>query len=202
MPTILELGEKAPQWLRDARTENAVVRLDEYSVIVWESGNWLGGDFLGGDFRGGDFLGGYFRGGDFRGGLWRGGVWHMPEDIKMLMAARCGIIFRNGWATAYRTTKKDGHGRHNSEFIQKPGKFYEDGLPAAGSGTCVRGIHVGSMAAAWTYFGVDRTCQMWEVRFREADLLDCDGEKARIRGGIFRKITPQFYGAKRAGGPK
>jgi len=61
------IPENAPQWLKDATTENAVVEI-QYGWVIW-----LGGDFLGGDFRGGNFLGGDFRGGNFLGGNFRGG---------------------------------------------------------------------------------------------------------------------------------
>jgi hypothetical protein len=111
------------------------------------------------------------------------------------MAAIIGIVFEGGHATAYRTTKSDGSGRYYSGFTQIEGEYREADLPAAGSGTCVRGIHVTSAARAWTYFGVDPTCQMWRVTLTPADLLDCDGEKARISGGVFEKIANPFYAA-------
>jgi hypothetical protein len=39
---------------------------------------------------------------------------------------------------------------------------------------------------------------MWRVTFRREDLLDCDGEKARIAGGVFERIETPFF---TAGGP-
>jgi len=105
----------------------------------------------------------------------------------------CGIVFgEDGTATAYRTTHADGRGRHTTCYVQPEGEYREANLPPAGSGTCVPGIHVTTAARAHTYFGVDHTAQMWEVRFGREDLLDCDGEKARIAGGIFRKIQRPF----------
>jgi len=111
----------------------------------------------------------------------------------MMMSAMCGIVFDDrGIAAAYRTTQSDGRGRHTANFLQPEGEYYEtDALPA-GSGTCCKGIHVTTAARAWTYFGIDRTAQMWRVEFKREDLLDCDGEKARIRGGVFTKIPVPF----------
>ena len=72
----------APQWLLDADTVNADVRIVD-GLVVWScgdfrggsflGGNFLGGNFLGGDFLGGNFLGGNFLGGNFLGGNFRGG---------------------------------------------------------------------------------------------------------------------------------
>ena len=167
--TINELGEKCPQWLKDADTRDADVEIGPLGVVVWRGGVW-------------------------RGGVWRGGVWRDEKTNRLtFMAALCGIVFdSDGVATAYRTTTADGHGRHSKEFVQPEGEYREAGLPPSKSGTCVPGIHVTTAALAYTYFGVDQTAQMWEVKFRREDLLDCDGEKARIAGGVFRKIERPF----------
>ena len=181
---------------------------------VWRGGEWCGGVWRGGVWRDGVWCGGVWRDGVWRGGEWRGGVWcdgvwcdgvwcggvwrggeWRDENTARLpyMAALCGIVFAaDGFATAYRTTRANGHGRHVSGFLQPEGEYREVDLPPAGSGTCVRGIHVATAARAHTYFGVDHTAQMWEVKFRREDLLDCDGEKARIVGGVFRKIPRPF----------
>ncbi len=42
----------APQWLRDAKTENADVEVLTSGWVIWNSGNFLGGDFLGGSVNG------------------------------------------------------------------------------------------------------------------------------------------------------
>ena len=229
--TIKELGDIAPQWLREAKTDGENVDIVGGAVIwhggVWHGGEWRGGvwhcgEWCGGVWRGGVWCDGVWcdgvwrggewcdgvwcdgvwRGGEWRGGVWRGGEWcggewHGGENRLLLMSARCGIVFgADGYATAYRTTAADGRGRHNRNFVQPEGEYYENDASPAGASTCVSGIHVASAATAWTYFGVDKTAQMWEVRFREKDLLDCDGEKARIRGGIFRKIKCPFYDAE------
>lgn len=109
------------------------------------------------------------------------------------MASLIGIVFDgDGRATAYRTTQVSGRGRHNPDFEQPAGHYEEHDLPPAGSGTCVRGIHVAAAAKAWTYFGVDATCRFWRVEFKREALLDCDGEKARISGGVFTEIARPF----------
>ena len=126
----------------------------------------------------------------WRGGVWLGGEWRGGENRLLYMLSLLGLLGEE--LIAYRTTKSDGSGRHNSTFIQPEGEYYEDGLPPAGSGTCVRGIHVTTAARAWTYFGVDPRCQFWRVKFQLSDVLDCDGEKVRIRGGHFEKIARPF----------
>ena len=221
--TIDELGDRCPQWLRDAQTSNADVSVSQYRYVTWCDGEWRGGVWRGGEWRDGEWHGGVWRGGEWcggvwrggvwrggvwhggvwrdgewcggvwRGGVWRGGVWRGGEDRLLYMAALCGIVFDStGTGTAYRTTEADGSGRHTRTFQQVEGEYFELALPLAGTGTCVPGIHVTTAARAHTYFGVDPTAQMWEVKFRREDLLDCDGEKARIRGGVFRRIPRPF----------
>jgi hypothetical protein len=70
---ISELNN-APQWLIDARTENADVGFID-GRVVWRGGDWRGGVWRGGDWRGGVWLGGVWRVGDWHGGVWHGGVW-------------------------------------------------------------------------------------------------------------------------------
>ena len=165
----------------------------------WCEGQWCGGQWHDGVWRDGLWLGGEWCDGQWCGGEWCGGEWHgglwLDEKTQRLefMAAACGIVFgADGWATAYRTTTLDGHGRYTKCFVQPEGEYYEDNLPPPGSGTCVRGIHVSTAATAHTLLGVDHSAQMWEVRFKRSDLLDCDGQKARISGGVFRKIARPF----------
>ena len=169
-----DLPADAPQWLRDADIERP---------------KWLGGVWLGGVWRDG-----VWRGGVWRGGVWHGGEWRdkVTPNRLLYMTSLVGIVFDDsGYARAYRTTNASGQGRHNSSFVQPEGEYYEEDASPAGSGTCVPGIHVTSAARAWTYFGIDPTCQLWAVDFTRDDLLDCDGEKARIRGGTFMRIkTP------------
>jgi hypothetical protein len=164
----------------------------------WRRGNWHGGNWRRGDWHGGVWLGGVWRDGTWRGGNWRGGTWRDgnwlgTEERVFFMASFLGIVpDAEGMCTAYRTTNADGSGRYNKEFMQLEGEYFEDDALDAGSGTCVKGIHVSSAAVAYTYFGVNATAQMWRVHFHICDLLDCDGEKVRIRGGIFEKIERPF----------
>ena len=172
---------------------------------VWRDGEWHGGDWCGGDWRGGDWHsgnwcggkwhggiwhGGVWHGGDWCNGVWRGGVWRGSEDRLRYMLSLLGCVGEE--FVAYHTTQIDGMGRYNADFTQPEGEYYETNLPPAGAGTCVRGIHVTTAARAWTYFGVDPKCQFWEVRVKREDVLDCDGDKIRIRGGVFKKIPHPF----------
>jgi hypothetical protein len=166
---------------------------------VWHGGVWRGGVWRGGEWHGGGWYGGVWCGGKWYDGEWHGGEWSRGEwydkiigDRLAYMAAMIGIVpDSSGNCVAYRTTEADGRGRYDSNFIQPAGEYREDDAAPSGSGTCCNGIHVTTAARAWTYFSVDPSCQMWRVTFKWIDLLDCDGEKARIRGGYFEKIeTP------------
>jgi hypothetical protein len=129
----------------------------------------------------------------FRGGVFFAGEWRLPENRLLYMAAMLGIVFdADGYAIAYRSTHADCRGRHTSTFTQPEGDFFEPNCAPAGAGTCQIGIHVSSAVIAYTYFGIDRTAQLWRVKFHRDDLLDCDGQKARIRGGHFGKIPWPF----------
>ena len=72
-----------PDWLRDARTENADVDVFTDGWVTWKSGDFMGGDFMGGDFMGGDFIGGDFIGGDFMGGDFIGGTIKGSKALKI-----------------------------------------------------------------------------------------------------------------------
>ena len=204
------IPDNAPAWVKSAETKNANVEMFAGSVIwrggtwrggTWEGGVWEGGTWHIGTWRGGTWLGGTWRGGTWRGGTWQGGTWEggawedtVISDRMLYHAALIGIVFSpDGTAVAYRTTSSDGHGRHKTEWVQPQGEYYEYEALPAGSGTCVRGIHVTTMSMAHAYFGVDPTAQLWRVTFRREDLLDCDGQKARIRGGLFERIETPFF---------
>jgi len=96
---IEELGSAAPQWLREAKTMDADVDVEEGYVIwwggtweggvwnggvwkggvwwggVWEDGSWWGGTWKGGVWNGGTWWGGIWKGGTWKGGVWKGGIW-------------------------------------------------------------------------------------------------------------------------------
>ncbi len=159
----------------------------------WNRGEWHGGTWHGGAWHAGTWQSGVWHGGEWQGGVWRGGEWRGGENRLLYMASLAGIHFdEEGFATAYRTTSAGGVGRYSRSFRQPSGEWYDPYAEPAGSGICRPGIHVTSAARAWTYFGIDPACEFWRVRFRREDLLDCDGEKARIRGGVFEKIDRPF----------
>jgi hypothetical protein len=182
-------------WL-DGEWRGGVWHGGEWRGGVWHGGVWCGGEWRYGEWLGGEWLDGVWLDGEWRGGVWLGGAWHGGEwqhpdipDRLIFMASHLGIVFgKKGFATAYRSTQADGHGRHTSGFIQKSGKYLDPVAKPVGAGTCVKGIHVADIATAYTYFGIDPTAQLWEVKFKREDLLDCDFQKARIRGGTFKKI--------------
>jgi hypothetical protein len=162
----------------------------------FRGGEFLGGAFIGGEFLGGAFLGGAFIGGAFRGGAFIGGEWKHPtiHDRLLYMASMIGIVFDSkGYATAWRSTAAGGKGRYTEDFVQKSGRYFEVKAKPAGAGVCVKGIHVSTQAEALTYFGISPTAELWRVRFKREDLLDCDAKKARIRGGFFTRVPWPFY---------
>ena len=178
-----------PEWLQRADTVDAIVTVVN-GVVIWHGGEWHGGTWLGGRWLGGVWLGGTWLGGEWLGGTWLGGTWcDTTIDRVRYMAALCGIAFDSrGRAVGYRSTNADGSGRYTSEFVQPEGEWYDEQARPRGSGVCVPGIHVSNAVSAYTYFDVDPTAQLWRVEFAAEDLLDCDGEKARIRGGVFERI--------------
>ena len=167
-----------PQWLKDANTEDADVFICDDGIVDWRGGDWYGGNW--------------------RGGVWRGGVWRDTRINRLeFMASMCGIVFNedDGIATAYRSTRANCHGRYDYSFIQKEGRINVHYAPA-GVGTCVEGLHATSMGKALVYFGIDNDALLWEVKFARDDLLDCDCEKVRLKGGTCRQIPwPFFKGA-------
>ena len=64
----------APQWLLDAKTDNADVEIID-GRVVWYGGTWYGGEWRGGEWRGGEWHGGTWLGGIWHGGTWYGGEW-------------------------------------------------------------------------------------------------------------------------------
>lgn len=178
-----DLPADAPQWLKDADVERP----------EWRGGVWHDGEWCGGLWRGGVWNGGVWHDGVWQDGEWHGGVWHGKEDRLLYMASILGIVFdESGMARAYRTTLANGHGRHYRDFVQQAGSFVIADAKPAGTGTCCAGLHVTSAAIAHTYFGVDYSAQMWAVDFHRYDLLDCDGQKARIRAGCAMPIDNPF----------
>ena len=193
------------EWLRGewrgGEWRGGVWRGGEWRGGVWLRGEWLGGEWHGGEWHGGEWRGGVWRGGEWLrgewlGGVWRGGVWRGEENRLLYMAAQLGIVFGpDGKASAYRTTTAKNRGHYNKCFVQTPGRV-EVQHELAGAGTCVAGLHVTTASRAWTYFGIDPTAKLWRVTFERDDLLDCDGEKARLRGGWCEEIPWPFLEVK------
>jgi len=173
----------APEWLKNADTCGANVEWSDSGRLIW----------LGGKFRGGEFCGGAWHGGEWYGGEFRNGEWHDRRINRLnYHAILAGLVrTRRGWR-GWRSTNADGTGRYTQTFVQQSGEYYEDDALPRGSGTCCKGIHVAGQATAFTYFGIDPTAQLWQVDFSEENLLDCDGQKARIRGGVFTKVKWDF----------
>src|SRR4030042_520890 len=166
------IKENWPEWLKNAK-------ISDDSIIVIENGYVI------------------FKGGIWEGGTWEGGTWEDKKIDRLLFhAAFCGIIFIDDIATAYRSTNNNGSGRYMASFMQHEGEYYEQNYKPTGSGTCCKGIHITNASLAFTYFNVDFKSQLWEVKFKREDLLDCDGQKARIRGGYFKKIPCPFLISK------
>ena len=78
--TAISLLHDAPQWLRDAATEDADVTIEDGRVIwhggTWHAGIWYGGTWCRGTWHGGTWHAGIWYGGTWRGGTWHGGIWY------------------------------------------------------------------------------------------------------------------------------
>lgn len=159
------------------------------------NGSWDGGTWHDGTWENGEWYNGTWKSGRWNRGYWGRGIWEGKEDRMLYMLFLLGIIFDSeGYAEMYRVTQHNGHGLWCSWFVQPEGEFYVDDAEPAGSGTCCKGIHASSIEHAWSYFGIDLTHQLWKVKVKREDILDCDGRKIRIRGGIFSKVPLQFLG--------
>jgi len=71
-----------PQWLKDARTEYAVIEIIDGKVIwkdgiwldgVWEDGRWESGIWENGDWLSGTWVDGIWKDGTWKSGEWLGG---------------------------------------------------------------------------------------------------------------------------------
>jgi hypothetical protein len=67
--------ENAPQWLLEAKTEDADVIIVD-GCVVWFGGTWHGGTWNGGIWFGGIWFGGTWNGGTWNGGIWCDGIWN------------------------------------------------------------------------------------------------------------------------------
>jgi len=151
---------------------------------VWNYGTWNSGTWQGGLWESGVWHNGTWLNGTWNSGTWHNGIWQGIENPILYRLALAGITVSQGVATGYRATTYDGKGKFTKNFIQKEGTFTEKELP--------KGLPVTSIVKAWTSFNDHSTCQLWRVEFALEDLLDCDGEKARICGGTFTKIAKPF----------
>jgi len=86
---IAEL-ENPPQWLLDAKTDQADVIIVSGKVI-WQGGTWLDGTWQDGTWQDGIWLGGTWRYGTWLGGTWMGGTW-------------MGGIWQSGMVGSYPST--------------------------------------------------------------------------------------------------
>ena len=77
--------EQWPQWLQDARTDGARVRLfgglvhwlgGRWYNGVWHDGVWHDGRWYNGVWHDGEWYNGVWHDGVWYNGVWRGGVWH------------------------------------------------------------------------------------------------------------------------------
>ena len=188
----------------------------------FENGKWYGGQFYGKLFKESIFFQGTFGhnisaqfvNSTFISGIFNGTFvsgtftdrhehfvhfsssigWESTEmDKKLTIALIAGICFdKDGYATAYRKTRKEGRGCYNREYIQKEGEFEIMNASPEGHGTCNPGIHVCSPLLALHYFKPSAEDILWEVKFHKDDLLDCDGQKARLRKGTAKQIPWSF----------
>jgi len=170
-----------PQWLLDAHTIGEDVDYGVYHIIIWKGGTWKDGTW---------------KDGIWTGGIWEGGTWKGPENRLLYMASLLGIVFdAQDKAVGYRSVTHELTGKYTPHWTQPLGSMTVDHLPA-GSGTCCKGLHVTSAGRAYTYFGVDPKARLIRVTFGRAQLLDCDGEKARLSGGFCEEIPWPFLGQK------
>jgi len=192
---IWRIGEWLGGEWRGGEWHNGVWRDGKWRSGIWRNGAWLGGKWCGGEWHDGMWFDGEWYDGEWHDGLWYSGEWRdLSIDRLHYMASLAGLsLIDEKIYIGYRITKKNGRGIYNDAFTQLEGYHYEEHIDPMGMGTCTRGIHVASAARALRYSGRKlQQLQLWRVRFSKSDLLDCDGEKARIRGGYFEKVEWPF----------
>lgn len=207
-----------PEWLKNAKTENALVTI-ENGIVIWRGGDWHDGVWHDGDWHDGVWRDGVWHGGVWHGGVWCGGVWYSgvwysgvwcggvwrdgvwrdgvwrDNTINRIeyMTALSGVAFDGTYYIGYRVTRKDGYGLYNSRYKQKSGIVFEKNYELKGAGVCCAGLHINNAATAWNYFNHPKNdLQLWRVKVKPEHILDSDGQKVRIRGGIFQKVEKPF----------
>lgn len=163
---------------------------------TWQNGRWQNGIWQNGVWQNGVWQDGTWENGVWIDGIWQGGQWKQKNIDRILyMLSLLNIVpDKNGIFKAYRTTKMDGRGKWDHNFIQKPGKFV---IKKALSNkekdrTCEPGLHVTGLGKAYNYFGQDPTSLLWEARFSINDIAGFDGEKIRLKSGSCKKIEWPF----------
>jgi len=167
----------------------------EWRNGLWRDGLWCNGIWHDGDWFNGDWMDGLWYGGKWHHGRWHSGNWrdsNIDRAHFMAFLAGLSLVDKNTYV-GYRTTYRDGSDLYDRKFKQPEGRYYEESAAPAGAGTCARGIQVTGATHVLAYADEKpQQLQLWRVRFKKTDLLDCDGEKARIRGGYFEKVEWPF----------
>ena len=99
------IPSNAPQWLKDAKTENAVVEIEinfGVEVVIWKSGVW--------------------RDGVWRGGVWRGGFrvmcskWDVSISLEGMIRIGCEEKTIKEWDKWFAGTEVFSTPRNSVEF--------------------------------------------------------------------------------------
>ena len=114
------IPSNAPQWLKDAKTENAVVEIEinfGVEVVIWKSGVWRNGEWRDGVWQGGEW-----RGGVWRNGVWRGGFrvmcskWYVSISLEGMIRIGCEEKTIKEWDKWFAGTEVFSTPRNSVEF--------------------------------------------------------------------------------------
>ena len=81
----IEELENAPQWLLDAKTEDADVEILS-GVVYWYDSSWKNGNYHGGTWYGGIWRRGFWHRGIWKDGTWYGGRWKKGHKTKLVQS--------------------------------------------------------------------------------------------------------------------
>jgi len=197
---------------QDSNWYNGTFEGSKFLKGFWFGGHFFQGEFVDSNFyygsfdRMGVFINSQFHAGEFYGTFKSGNLnpafcifaattkWE-DEGLDKLstLAAISGVLFDDkGFGIAYRKTRAGGHGCYNPRYVQEEGEFEITDAAPKGSGTCREGLHACGPLLALTYFEPSPGDILWEVKFHKDDLLDCDGQKLRLKKGTARKVPWSF----------
>ena len=96
--------DELPEWVQNARTENAFVSIDSNQRFIWHGGIWLNGEWVKGTWQNGTWQNGTWEKGLWQNGTWKDGTWEhgLWEDGLWEKGSWMGGTWENGtWKNGF-----------------------------------------------------------------------------------------------------